>query len=101
MSIVYITCKNKKEAEKVSLYLLKKRHIACANIIPIKSMYWWENKIVRDNECLIIGKTNKKNFKDILREVKKLHSYKIPCILRVDAVADKDYQTWVDKELVK
>ena len=99
MTLVYITCKNKKEAEKISLHLLKKRIIACANLFPIKSIYWWGGKIAKENETVIIVKTNNKNFKKLESEVKKIHSYGIPCILRINAAANKEYQAWLKKEV--
>ena len=99
MTLVYITCKDKKEAEKISLHLLRKRLIACANIFPIKSMYWWEGKIENQNEVVIIAKTNNKNFKKAVNDVRKLHSYQIPCILKINASANKDYEDWAIKEM--
>ena len=99
MTLVYITCKDEKEARKISLHLLEKRLIACANIFPIKSMYWWKGKIVKDNENVIIAKTSARNLKRLEMEVKRMHSYAIPCILKIDAVANKEYQRWAGKEL--
>jgi periplasmic divalent cation tolerance protein len=99
MTLIYITCKDKKEAEKISMHLLKNRLIACANIFPIKSLYWWNKKIVNDKENVIIAKTNNKNFKKVVNEVKKMHSYQIPCILKINAFANKDYENWANKEM--
>ena len=99
MTLVYITCKDKKEAEKISMHLLKKRLIACANIFPIKSMYWWEGKIVNSGENVIIAKTSNKKFKRLESEVKSIHSYTIPCILKINASANKEYQQWAGKEI--
>lgn len=99
MTLVYITCKDRKEAEKIANHLLRKRLIACANIFPIKSMYWWKGKITKDNEHVMIAKTNNKNFKKVESEVKKLHSYAVPCILRINAAANKDYEQWANKEM--
>ena len=99
MILAYITCKDRKEAEKISARLLKKRLIVCANIFPVRSMYWWEGKIAEDNENVIIAKTTNKNFKRLEGEVKKVHSYKIPCILRINANANIDYKQWADKEI--
>ena len=99
MTLVYITCKDRKEAEKISMHLLKKRIIACANIFPIKSMYWWNNKIAKHNENVIIAKTSNKNFKKVENEIKKMHSYEIPCIIKIDAAANSDYEAWAKKEL--
>ena len=99
MALAYITCSDKKEAEKISRHLLKKRMIACANMFPIKSMYWWNKKIANENEYVVFAKTDEKHFKDLINEVKKLHSYKIPCILKIEAKANKEYEDWVNKEL--
>lgn len=99
MTLVYITCKNEKEAKKISMHLLKKRLIACANIFPIKSLYWWNNKIVNDNENAIIAKTKNKRFERVAAEVRKIHSYAIPCILKIDAISNKEYERWVNKEV--
>ena len=99
MTLAYITCRNKKEAEKISTHLLKKKLIACANIFPVKSMYWWKNKIAGENENVIIAKTSDKNFDKVISETKKIHSYKIPCILKINAKANKEYENWADGEL--
>ena len=99
MTLVYITCKDEKEAKKISIHLLKKRLIACANIFPIKSMYWWNNKIVNDNESAVIAKTKNKRFERVAAEVKKIHSYTIPCILKIDAISNKEYERLVNKEV--
>ena len=99
MALVYITCSNEKEAKKISMHLLKKRLIACANIFPIKSVYWWKGKITKSNEHVMIAKTSNKNFKKLEFEVKKMHSYEIPCILRINASANKEYNEWMNREI--
>lgn len=99
MTLLYITCKDKKEAEKISMHLLKKRLIACANIFPIKSMYRWNRKIVNSAEYAFLAKTNSKNFKKAAEEIKKIHSYDIPCILSIEAKANKEYEKWVNNGL--
>ncbi len=99
MTLVYITCKDKKEAETISMQLLRKRLIACANIFPIKSMYRWKGKIESQKETVILAKTLKKNFTKIKEEVSRLHSYEIPCILKIGAKANESYDDWVKKEV--
>ena len=99
MVLLYITCKNKKQARAISKHLLKKRLIACVNIHPIESMYWWKGKLVDDKEFVIIAKTKKNHIKTIRKEVKKLHSYEVPCIMDIDVDANEDYLKWVKKEV--
>ncbi len=79
--------------------LLEKRLIACANIFPISSMYWWEEKIQNDNEFVLICKTKDNKYNQIKQEVKKLHSYDTPCILKINAELNEEYENWVNHEI--
>jgi len=101
MVLIYITCKNKKEAKKIGLVLIKKRLTACCNIFPIESIYWWHNKIINDREVVLIVKTLEKNFRKIEKEVKKLHSYTVPCILEIPIKkTNQDYLNWLRREVI-
>ncbi len=97
MIIVYITCKNKKEAKSISKHLLNEKLIACANIMPIESLYLWKNKIEESKETVILAKTKDENYKKIKKEVKKQHSYDIPAIIKLPTECNKEYNDWIDK----
>ncbi len=99
MTLIYITCKDEKEAIKISKHLLNKRLIACSNIHKIRSLYRWQGKIQDDKEFVILAKTKEKNYKAIKEEVSKLHSDKVPCILKINAEANESYEKWVNKEV--
>jgi len=99
MKLVYITCKDKHEAVKISKLLLDNKLAACTNFFPISSMYWWEGKLNNDDEFVVIAKTKAENYDKIKEEVKKVHSYDIPCILCFDADANEEYVKWVDDNL--
>ena len=78
----YITCTYTKEAKKISSVLVKKKLIACANIFNnIQSVFSWKNKVNFSKEVIIMGKTTKKLQTKIISEVKKIHSYDMPCII--------------------
>jgi len=95
----YITCRDEKEAEDISLILLEKRLIACANVFPCKSMYRWKGRVEKSKEFLIIAKTTASKKKEIVKEVKKAHSYDVPCInfLPVE-IGNAEYGKWIEKE---
>ena len=95
MILNYITCKNKAEARKIANELLKRKLIACANIFPIDSIYRWKGKLESDKEVVLLAKTNK----NIEKEVKKLHSYECPCIIKINATANKEYTSWLNAQL--
>jgi len=99
MILVYITCKDEKEAVKISKHLLNKKLIACSNMHPIRSMYWWNKRIQDDKEFAVIAKTKEKNYEIIKEEVSKLHSYDVPCILKINAEANESYNKWINKEV--
>ena len=85
------------EAETLARKLLEERLVACANLLPgVTSLYWWEGKIQRDGEILIVMKTTKKNVAKLLRRVKELHSYKVPEFLTLNVrEGNPDYVKWV------
>lgn len=93
-----MTCKNAKEAEKIATHLLKKRLIACANMFPVKSLYRWKGKLARETETAVLIKAPKKNLNSIEREIKKIHSYTVPCIsfIQIHRV-NKECQQWIDE----
>jgi len=96
---IYITNPTEKEAKNIASLLLKKRVIACANIFPIESLYWWKSKIINEKEFVIIAKTEKNKFEEIKKEVEKIHSYKIPCIVKIPVSSNKKYYNWLKKEI--
>ena len=58
----YITCPKKKEAFKIAAFLVKKKLVACANIIQnLDSIFTWKGKVTKAKEILIVGKTMNKN----------------------------------------
>jgi len=99
MTIIYITCKDEQEAVNISKHLLNKKLIACSNMYPIRSMYKWQGKLQDEKEFVLMAKTIEKNYGKIKEEVKKLHSYDVPCILKIDAEANESYDKWVNEEV--
>lgn len=99
MTLVYITCRDEKEAVKISRYLLEKKLIACSNIFPVRSMYHWKGKMQNHGEFAILAKTMEKNYNKIKKEVEKMHSYDVPCILKINAEANESYDRWVREEV--
>ena len=48
----YITCPKKKEANKIAAFLVKKKLVACANIINnVDSIFTWKGKVTKLNPC--------------------------------------------------
>ncbi len=97
---VYITTKDAGEAERIGGVLLEERFVACVNIIPrIISRYWWEGKMVRDEEALLIAKTKKALVPSVIAKVKSIHSYTCPCVLSLPIEdGNADFLSWISRE---
>ncbi len=96
--IIYITYPNKETAEKIARELLNKKLVACANIFPISSMYWWKGKIENNDEFVSIVKTKTENWRKIKERITELHPYEVPCIMKIDTEANDEYEGWIKDE---
>jgi len=97
-SILFIACPNYKSADKISEVLLKKKFIACVNTLSIKSKYWWEGKVEKHSEVLMILKTKTTFYSQVEKEIKKLHPYDVPEIIsfKIDK-GNKAYLNWISE----
>ena len=97
--ICFTTSTNAAEARKIAKTLLKKKLIACANIIPkIESHYLWKGRLEKGNETLLILKTKRELQGRVEEEIKRLHSYELPVIEFVETSVSAPVQEWVEKE---
>ncbi len=100
MIFVYITCKDKKEAQKIGQALVKERLAGCVNYWPIESVYHWRGKLAKDKEFVLIVKTLESKLAKVEIKVKKLHSYEVPCIAVLPvAKINKEYLNWLKEEV--
>ena len=97
MILVYVVCKNKEEANNIGKLLVKKKLAACANTFPIGSFYYWDNTLVEDNEFVLIFKTLLNKYKELEKNIKKLHSYKLPAIIKINAESNREYENWISE----
>jgi periplasmic divalent cation tolerance protein len=79
---VYTTYPSVVEAEQAGRSLVERRLAACVNILPgMISHYWWEGKVGRGEEAVMIIKTRASLAERVRDAVKAAHSYSTPAIL--------------------
>jgi periplasmic divalent cation tolerance protein len=100
MLLIYITAKDNTQARTIGKAIVKERLAACANIIPaMNSFYFWEGKLCDDAEAVVIVKTRKALLDRLIKRVKTLHSYAVPCIVALPIVGgNPDFLAWVHEE---
>lgn len=97
--VVFITAKDSAEAEKIARGLLEKKLAACCNIVKdVRSLYWWQGKIEDSPETLLVIKSRRELFRELVAAVKALHSYSVPEIVMLPIVeGSEDYLRWLDE----
>lgn len=98
--VVFITAPGEEEAAGIGRELVEARLAACVNIVKdARSIYRWQGKIEDAAEALMIVKTQKDRFDDLMEAVKKLHSYSVPEIIALPVVqGSEDYLAWLKDE---
>jgi periplasmic divalent cation tolerance protein len=98
--LVYTTWPSIVEAEAAGRKIVERRLAACVNILPgMISHYWWEGKIERAEEAVMIVKTRASLAEPVRAAVKELHSYTTPAIMVLPVEsADLAYHQWIVTE---
>lgn len=80
--VVVTTVGNEEQANLIGEELVRRRHAACVNIIPIqRSIYRWQGKICKDSEYFLVIKTMREEYLAIEAAIRELHDYELPEIL--------------------
>ncbi len=98
--LVYTTWPSIVEAEAAGRQIVEKRLAACVNILPgMISHYWWQGKIERAEEVVMIVKTRASLADEVAAAVKELHSYTTPAVMVLPVESlDPAYHAWIVAE---
>ena len=94
--IVLTTAGTREEAGKIARALVERRLAACVNVVPIESVYRWNNKVENAQEWLLLVKTTAEAFDDLDAAVRELHSYELPeCVVLPIEAGSEEYLDWI------
>jgi periplasmic divalent cation tolerance protein len=96
-ALVLVTAPNVKAAREIARAALDQRLVACANLVPrLESHYWWEGKIHRSSEVLILFKTRRRLLASLEKLVIRVHPYDTPEFLVVGlSDGNARYLSWL------
>ncbi|MFC1904443.1 divalent-cation tolerance protein CutA [Chloroflexota bacterium] len=96
--LIYVTTQDEAEAREIGRTLVEERLAACVNIFPIKSIYRWQGTIEEAGEVAMFIKTRAELADKIIKRVKELHSYEVPCIVSLPIEKGyPDYLKWIEE----
>jgi len=93
----FVTCSSRTEARKLARAVLNGKRAACVNILSgVESHYWWQGKLDRADEFLLMIKTTRDQTKAIMQTIKANHSYEVPEIIFTPiATGERRYLKWI------
>ena len=78
-AIVLVTAPDLKTARTLATGALQSRLVACVNLAPgIESHYWWQDKLERSSEVLLVMKTTKTKLVALEKLILNEHPYDTP-----------------------
>ncbi len=95
--IVLVTAPDFKTARRLARLALDRRLIACANLVPrIESHYWWQGKVERSSEVLLVLKTTPSCLARLQRLIIAEHPYDTPefLVLPING-GNRRYLNWL------
>lgn len=95
--VVLVTVSSEGEATSLSRILVENGLAACVNIIPgVRSIFKWDGKISEEQEFLLLAKTGRQAFGQLVSMVKANHSYTVPEIIALPIqLGSEEYLAWI------
>ena len=96
--IVMTTFETDLQANEIIHTILEKKMAACVQSIPISSQYYWDGKIEKDPEVLVLFKTKDKLYETLKKELIEIHPYETPEVLKISIKdGSREYLNWIDE----
>ncbi|WP_342609877.1 divalent-cation tolerance protein CutA [Vibrio tritonius] len=100
---IVLTTTNKQENAQLMIQsLLEQKLAACIQTMPISSHYVWQGEVCRDDEVLLVIKTQLECYSDVEQTVAALHDYDVPQIVQVPITEGfHPYLAWIKQNTQK
>ena len=96
-SLIITTAADRESAKKIARMLVEKQLAACVQMLPIESIYLWQEKICEENETALFIKSKTALFDEIKEAIKENHSYEVPEIIQMPVTDGlPEYLKWID-----
>lgn len=98
--VVMIAVPNEEQAVSLARILVEGRLAACVQIQPIRSIYYWQNRLQDEHEHLLLVKTRTDLLATLETTVQIHHPDEIPEISVVPMLmGSSDYLGWIDQQV--
>jgi periplasmic divalent cation tolerance protein len=100
-ALVMVTAPDLKTARLLARTALRARLAACVNLIPrLESHYWWQGKLERGAEVLLLFKTSQRKLASLEKSILANHPYDTPEFLVLSlANGNEGYLAWLAQSI--
>lgn len=97
--VTLCTVPDRETGEKIAQALVEEHLAACVNLVAgVASVYRWQGKVEKAEECLLIIKTGVSRFDVLKRRIASLHPYKVPEIIALPIIhGNREYLDWISQ----
>lgn len=93
---IYTTFPDEETARRLCRDLVSSSLVACANLVPIQSIYRWEDTIEEESEVAALLKTRAELIAVIESWLQEAHPYEVPAIVSWPIVSgNPPYLDWI------
>jgi periplasmic divalent cation tolerance protein len=94
--VVLVTTSSQQEGEAIAKALVEARMAACVTLLPVYSIYTWQERIHSEQEWQMAIKTDLSQFSRLEKKIRELHSYEVPEIIALPIlVGSQPYLQWI------
>ena len=96
--VILTTVGSRAEADKLAEMLVTRRLAACAQIVPVSSVYTWKDALQKDDEFVLLIKTAARLYADVESAIREHHSYELPEVVQVPIERGlPEYLGWISQ----
>ncbi len=97
--VILVTAPSRAEAGAIAKTLIQEKLAACINLIPVHSIYTWQNEIHSSDEWQLVIKSDLRQFQTLAARVREIHSYEVPEIVALPVVeGSQPYLAWISDQ---
>ncbi|NBD16230.1 MAG: divalent cation tolerance protein CutA [Cyanobacteria bacterium] len=98
--VVLVTAESEAQARAIASAIVKEKYGACVSLMPVHSVYTWENEVHSDPEWQLIIKTDLNYYSQLETRIRELHSYDVPEIIALPIQAGLTaYLQWIGESV--
>ena len=101
--MIMVTTGGRDDAERLGEALVVEHLAACCSVVPtVHSFYYWEGRLKREHEALLLVKTVESRAAAVQEYVLSHHDYELPEVLQVAVEGGSSaYLNWLAEQVAQ